>query len=123
VNQTHVSETEMTAERVDRFSAAWLRCDLDELRDFLTVDALYSPLSGEVVRGREAVIRRFAETLADDAGTEVRFEPASVSGSLGACRWHLTVHTAEGASFQVEGIDVYEFEGDRIRSKDVYQKA
>jgi ketosteroid isomerase-like protein len=113
----------MTAERLDRFAAAWLRCDLDELRDFLTADAAYSPLSGELVRGREAVVRRFAETLADDEGTEVRFEPATVSGSLGTCRWSLWVHTADGASFQIDGIDVYEFEGDRIRSKDVYQKA
>jgi ketosteroid isomerase-like protein len=113
----------MTAERLDLFAAAWLRCDLEELHDFLTADAFYSPLSGDVVRGREAVVRRFAETLADDAGTEVRFEPATVSGSLGVCRWRLSMRTADGASFQIEGIDVYEFDGDRIRSKDVYQKA
>jgi hypothetical protein len=29
----------------------------------------------------------------------------------------------EGAWIQIEGIDVYGFSGDRIRSKDVYQKA
>jgi ketosteroid isomerase-like protein len=113
----------MTAERLDLFAAAWLRCDLEELHDFLTADARYSPISGEVVRGREAVVRRFAETLADDGDTEVEFEPATVSGSLGVCRWRLSMHRADGASFQIEGIDVYEFEGDRIRSKDVYQKA
>jgi hypothetical protein len=114
---------QMTPERLDLFTAAWQRCDLDELRDFLTADALYSSLSGEVVRGREAVVRRFAETLADDEGTEIRFEPATVSGSLGASRWHLSVHTADGACFQIEGIDIYEFDADRIRCKDVYQKA
>jgi ketosteroid isomerase-like protein len=113
----------MTAERIDRFAAAWLRCDLEALRDFLTEDAVYSPLCGELVRGREEVVRRFAETLAGDAGSDIRFEPATVSGSLGTCRWHLTVHTANGGSFEIEGIDVYELDGDRIRSKDVYQKA
>ena len=113
----------MTAERLDLFAAAWLRCDLEELRDFLTTDAIYSPLSGEVVRGREAVTRRFAETLADDGGSEIRFEPAVVAGSLGACRWHMRVRTPDGASFEIDGLDLYEFDGDLIRSKDVYQKA
>jgi ketosteroid isomerase-like protein len=118
-----VNDPRMTPERLDRFAMAWLRCDLDELRDFLTADAVYSPLSGELVRGREAVVRRFAKTLADDGGSEIRFEPATVSGSLGACRWRMSVHTADGASFEVEGLDLYEFDGERIRFKDVYQKA
>lgn len=104
------------------FSEAWIRCDLDELRDYLTDEVVYSPLSGELVRGREAVVRRFAEVLADDEGSEVSFEPATVAGQLGTCRWRLWGQTCDGASFQVEGIDVYAFEGDRIRSKDVYQK-
>jgi hypothetical protein len=112
----------MTAERLDRFTAAWLRCDLDELRDYLSAGVVYSPLSGEVVRGREAVVRRFAEILADDYGSRLSFEPASVSGWMGRCRWRLAGQTCDGAYFEVEGIDVYEFEGDRIRLKDTYQK-
>jgi len=114
---------QMTAERLDRFAQAWLSCDLEELGDYLTADAVYSPVCGELVRGRDAVVRRFAEMLADDADSEVSFEPSTVSGSLGTCRWRLAGRTADGASFEVEGVDLYEFEGDRIRSKDVYQKA
>jgi ketosteroid isomerase-like protein len=113
----------MTSERLDQFGRAWIGCDLDELGHYLTTDVVYSPLSGEMVRGREAVLRRFAQMLANDAQSELRFEPAVVSGSFGACRWLLEGRTANGASFAVEGIDVYQFEGDRIRSKDVYQKA
>jgi ketosteroid isomerase-like protein len=113
---------QMTAERLDRFGQAWVGCDLDELGDYLTEDVAYSPLSGEVVQGREAVLRRFAQMLANDGQSELRFEPATVSGSLGACRWVLEGRTAGGASYTVEGIDVYEFDGDRIRSKDAYQK-
>jgi hypothetical protein len=113
---------QMTAERLDRFGRAWVGCDLDELGDYLTADVVYSPLSGEVVRGRDAVLRRFAQMLANDIQSDVRFEPATVSGSLGACRWVLEGRTAGGASYTVEGIDVYEFDGDRIRSKDAYQK-
>jgi ketosteroid isomerase-like protein len=112
----------MTAERLDRFVEAWLSCDLEGLRDQLTDDVVYSPLSGEVVRGREAVVHRFAEVLAADEGCELSVEPATVSGSLGTTRWRLAVHTGDGASFEVEGIDIYRFEGDRIRCKDVYQK-
>jgi ketosteroid isomerase-like protein len=113
----------MTAERLDRFAQAWLRCDLEEMSDFLTPDVVYSPLNGELIRGRDAVVRRFAQMLAEDAGCDLRFEPAVVSGALGLSRWRLTGRTGEGATFQVEGVDVYRFDGDRIRSKDVYQKA
>jgi ketosteroid isomerase-like protein len=120
--EARVSPQPMTAERLDDFALAWLRCDLDELRDYLTEDALYSPLSGELIRGREAVVRRFAEVLADDRGCELNFEPSTVSGAFGICRWRLTGRTSEGASFWVEGVDVYEFRGGLIRFKDVYQK-
>jgi hypothetical protein len=114
---------QMTAERLDRFARAWLRCDLDELGDYLTADVVYSPVCGEVVLGREAVVRRFAEVLTEDADSALQFEPSRVSGSLGTCRWRLAGRTSERASFEIEGIDVYEFDGDLIRSKDVYQKA
>jgi ketosteroid isomerase-like protein len=116
-------EERMTADRLDRFARAWVRCDLDELRSFLTEDALYSPLSGELVRGREAVLRRFAQVLADDRGCDMRFEPSRVSGSFGFCRWRLAGRTPDGAVFAVEGVNLYEFSGSLIRVNDVYQKA
>jgi predicted SnoaL-like aldol condensation-catalyzing enzyme len=115
--------TPPSAERLDRFTEAWLRCELDELREFLTPDAVYSPLSGELVRGREAVVRRFAELLAEEETRHVHFAPPKVSGSLGTCRWHLLGQTPDGTSFEIEGVDVYRFEGDLIRSKDSYRKA
>ena len=34
--------TEPPGYTLDRFARAWLRCDFDELRDYLTEDALYS---------------------------------------------------------------------------------
>jgi ketosteroid isomerase-like protein len=114
---------QMTAARLDHFARAWRDCDLDTLRRYLVADAVYSPLSGELVRGRDAVVKRFAEVLADEDGSEIRYEPPAVSGSLGTCRWRITGRTADGAAFQIEGIDIYEFSGDLIRSKDVYQKA
>ena len=52
----------------------------------------------------------------------LRFEPSTVSGSLGACRWRMAGRTADGGAFSMEGIDLYEFRGSRIRVKDVYQK-
>jgi ketosteroid isomerase-like protein len=118
-----VLQQRMTADRLDGFARAWLRCDLDQLRSYLTADALYSPLSGELVRGRDAVVRRFAEVLADDRGSVLRFEPSTVCGSFGVCRWRLTGSTADGARYAIEGVDLYQFRGGLIRFKDVYQKA
>jgi hypothetical protein len=113
----------MTADRLDRFARAWLRCDLEELESYLTPDILYSPLSGELVQGREAVVRRFASVLADERGSVLRFEPSTVLGSFGLCRWRLSGSAADGGRFTIEGIDFYEFRGPLIRVKDVYQKA
>jgi SnoaL-like domain len=93
--ETSDARRQMTAERLDRFARAWARCDLDELRDYLTEDVVYSPLTGEVGRGREAVIRRFAEVLTADQGCELSFEPSTVSGSLGVGRWRLSVSTGD----------------------------
>lgn len=91
-------------------------------RSYLTADAVYSPLSGELVRGRDAV-RRFAEVLANDRPCVLRFEPSTVSGSFGTCRWRMAGRTADGGTFAMEGVDLYEFRGNLIRVKDVYQEA
>lgn len=121
--ETPTLRRQMTPERLDRFTRAWLARDVDALRSYLAVDVVYSPLSGEVVTGLEAVARRFAELLDNDDASELRFEACSVSGSLGTCRWRLVGRTVEGGCFEIEGVDIYEFAGDLIRSKDVYQKA
>jgi beta-alanine degradation protein BauB len=121
-NQPFVLAQRMTADRLDGFARAWLSCDLEELSSYLTEDALYSPLSGELVRGRDAVVRRFAEVLADDRPHLLRYEPSTVSGSFGACRWRMAGRTGDGGRFTVEGVDLYEFSGSLIRVKDVYQK-
>jgi peptide/nickel transport system substrate-binding protein len=70
---------QMTAARLDHFARAWRDCDFDTLRGYLAADAVYSPLGGELVRGREAVVKRFAEVMADEGGSEIRFEPSAVS--------------------------------------------
>jgi ketosteroid isomerase-like protein len=118
-----VLRPQMTADRLDRLAQAWLRRDVDKLRSYLTADVAYSPLSGELVRGRDAVVRRFAALLSRNDDSELHFEPSTVSGSLGSCRWRLAGRTADGAAFEIEGVDLYAFEGDLIRFKDVYQKA
>ena len=112
----------MSSQRLDRFAAAWLECNLDELSAYLTCDVVYSPLSGEAVRGREAVLQRFAKVLADDHLVELAFEPSVVAGALGACRWRMRRPTREDGDLETEGVDLYEFQGDRIRVQDVYQK-
>src|SRR5215211_6585553 len=113
-----VLRPQMTADRLDRFAEAWLRGDVNELRSYLAADVVYSPLSGELVRGREAVVRRFAALLRRNDDSALHFERSTVSGSLGSCRWRLAGRTPDGAAFEIEGVDLYTFEGDLIRFKD-----
>ena len=61
--------------------------------------------------------------LADERGSVLRFEPSTVLGSFGVCRWRLSGSAADGGRFTIEGVDLYEFRGPLIRVKDVYQKA
>jgi ketosteroid isomerase-like protein len=112
----------MTGHRLDAFVAAWARCDLDALGDYLANDVVFSSLDGRTARGRAAVVRRFAHVLASESDCCITFEPAQVCGAIGTCRWHLEGETPDGAAFRVDGVDVYEFEGDRILAKDVYRK-
>ena len=113
----------MTAERLVSFNQAWQRGDVGALRRFLHPYVEYWPLGGELVHGREAVLRRFARHFSAAKSSEVSFERPILSGSLGVCRWRLAGRTVDGASFEIEGVDLYRFAGDLISSKDVYQKA
>lgn len=116
----------MTLERLAEFGDAWRRKDLDALMAYVTDDVVYStsvgPEPGETFRGREAVRRGFELMLAHDADAEARGGDAWIFGDRAVGTWSYVYRDEHGREVEVRGMDIYEFEGDRIRLKDAYRK-
>src|SRR5215207_4795486 len=117
---------EMTLERLAAFGDAWRRKDVDALMEFVTDDVVYRPSvgpdPGQTLRGRDAVREGFAQMLAHDAAAEPHGGPAWVFGDRGVGLWSYVEQHEDGRRVEVEGIDLYEFDGDKIRLKDAYRK-
>src|SRR5690242_15669075 len=116
----------MTLVRLAAFGDAWRRKDVDALMELVTDDVVYSasvgPEPGETFRGREAVRRGFEHMLAHDAGGEQRAGDTWIFGDHAVGTWSYVFRDEGGRDVEVKGIDIYEFEGDRIRLKDAYRK-
>jgi len=115
----------MTLERLAAFGEAWRRKDVDALMEFVADDVVYrtsvGPEPGETLRGRDEVRGGFVRMLAHDAGAEAHGGPAWIFGDRGVGLWSY-VEERDGRRIEVEGIDLFEFEGDKIRLKDAYRK-
>lgn len=118
--------TAMTVDRLAEFAAAWAAQDLDKLLEFVTDDCVYSasvgPEPGETFRGRREVRDGFARMLAHDAEAERHAGESWIFGDRGVSLWSFSYEDEQGATFDVKGIDLYEFAGDKIRLKDAYRK-
>jgi SnoaL-like domain len=78
---------------------------------------------GTVFRELDDVRRGFELMLAYDAGTEAHDGLAFIAGDRGASQWAYSGRMADGTVTEVQGCDLYEFEGDLIRVKDAHRKA
>lgn len=115
----------MTQDRLAEFGAAWAAGDVDALMGFVSDDVVYSasvgPEPGETFRGRQEVRAGFASMIAHDAGAEARSGRTWILGDVGVALWSY-VSDVDGREVEVKGIDLFEFDGDRIRLKDAYRK-
>jgi hypothetical protein len=111
----------MTKERLAAFDNAWTRADVESLMSFVTPDVVYGasvgPEPGSTYRGSEEVRRGIEAMLANDAGRARRSGPSWIFGDIGIGRWSF-----EEGGRVIEGIDLFEFAGDRIRRKDAFRK-
>jgi hypothetical protein len=103
----------MTAERLESFTAAWGRKDVDELMSFMTEDCVYNasvgPDPGATYVGRESVCKS-------------RGGRVFVAVDRGAAEWSYVFTDDAGREVELRGCDLFEFVGDKIRRKDAYRK-
>ena len=123
-------ESDLAARRLatlDRFMGAWNAHDVDALRDCMAETCAFHGSAGpgpEGARheGREAVRAAYAalfDAFPDAAWTRGRH---TVSGETGLSSWCFVGTSKTGARVEVDGCDIFGFDGDLIALKDSYRK-
>jgi len=110
---------------VEDFTACFDRVDLDGLMTFFADDAVYEEVNGPVNHGKPSIRKAFEPLFSGQFG-HVRFEgrdffvDSTHDRVLASWDCHLQM---DGVPKVLEGLDTYEFRGDKIVSKRAYCKA
>lgn len=112
---------------LERFAAAWNAHDVDELMACMSDDCEFLASAGTEFhgtrhRGRDAVRASYHavfEQFPEAAWTNARH---FVSGDRGVSEWRFVGRDKNGKSVDVNGCDLFTFDGDRIRIKDSLRK-
>lgn len=114
---------------LDAFTVAWTAKDIDALMDLMADRCVFraslGPEPGATFTGRDEVRRGFEIFLGTSDITpppETANEIALVSADFAVTRWTTRTPGTDGTAVVVRGCDVFEFDGDRIKSKDTYRK-
>jgi uncharacterized protein (TIGR02246 family) len=117
----------MTTEQLAEYLAAWNDHDAERIAGLMTDDCAYHAsagpdLLGRSATGRDAVreaVKAFFRTFPD-----ARFEDVEtfVAGDRGAAEWTLVWTDDGGAVRRLRGCDLFEFAGDRVRTKNAFRK-
>lgn len=111
-----------------RFTNAWNARDVDALMDCMADDCSFHASGGPDAEGRRfegfASVREayqaVFDTFPEAAWTRDRHE---VIGDRGVSEWRFVGRDRNGNVVEVDGCDLFAFDGERIRIKDSYRKA
>lgn len=118
----------VTTAMLESFAQAWTRHDLDTLMSFMSEDCIFHSGSGTEACGtrnigRAAVRQAFARAWADFPDAKWTRARHFVSGSRGVSEWTFVgTRASDGVRVEVDGCDLFTFEGDKIRVKDSWRK-
>jgi steroid delta-isomerase-like uncharacterized protein len=124
----HASSGGVDVRALQAFADAWNRHDADALMAFMSGDcefhASYGPdACGTRWVGRDAVRAGFVQAWTDFPDAQWNHARHFVAGSRGVSEWTFTgTRASDGQRVEVDGVDVFTFDGDRIRVKDSYRK-
>lgn len=113
---------------LERFAAGWNARDVDALMDCMADDCAFHGSAGPDAEGKRHIGR--AAVRAAYAAMFEAFPKASwtrgrhaVSGDTGLSSWRFIGTSAGGQTVDVDGCDIFAFDGERIALKDSYRKA
>jgi ketosteroid isomerase-like protein len=117
----------VTIKDLEAFGDGWNRHDVDFIMTFMSEDCAF-----ETTAGPEACGKRFAgreQVREAFAGVFKRFPDANfgearhfVAGDRGVSEWLFTGTTSDGKRLEVNGCDIFTFQGDKIAVKNSYFK-
>jgi hypothetical protein len=112
---------------LERFADAWNAHDVEELMRCMAADCEFRSSAGTEAcgashKGREAVRAAYAavfEAFPEAAWTNPRHV---VAGERGFSEWRFVGRDRQGARVEVDGCDLFEFDGELIRVKNSLRK-
>lgn len=117
----------MTLEDLEKFADAWNRHDIETLMSYMTHDCAFLLGSGKSASGDKfegyAAVRDAFERVWTDL-PDVSFQNARhfLSGDRGCSEWTLVATHPNGSRIELDGCDLFTFEGDKIKIKNSYLK-
>lgn len=111
-----------------RFMAAWNARDLEGLMDCMAQDCAFHASAGAEAEGRRVTGRaavRDAYAAIFDAFPQAAWTADShhVLGDTGLSEWRFVGKDRDGRTVDVQGCDIFRFDGDLISLKDSYRKS
>jgi hypothetical protein len=117
---------EVTVETLQRLVNAFNAHDLDAVMSFFTDDPLLElprgPDPGPEVSGARGGRRRAGQPVRRPPRRPLGQDRPWVSGDRGCSEWLLTGTTTQDDRVEVQGCDLFEFQGDKIARKDSHWK-
>jgi len=109
------------------FEHGWNRHDVDMLMTFMTDDCVFESTAGADAcgtrhAGSDRVREAFAKVFQAFPDAQFRHARHFVAGDRGVSEWVFNGTTADGKTLEVNGCDLFTFEGDKIAVKSSYFK-
>jgi len=114
-------------DRLERFADAWNSHDLDTLMDCMSADCEFrsaagTDAEGTVYRGREAVRAGYAAVFESFPDAAWNNPWHFIAGERGVSEWRFTGTDRKGTRVEVDGCDLFTFDGELIRIKNSLRK-
>ena len=117
----------MTSQRLQRFFDAWNDHDVETIVSYFTPGGAYFASigpddEGTAFRGSDEVRRGVSAFLASYGGVHYTDLRIGMDGDRAFASWTFHGTNPAGQAISYRGVDIFEFEGDRIALKDAYRK-
>jgi len=117
----------VTIKDLEAFGDGWNRHDVDYLMTFMADRCVFETVAGKEIcgtryEGRERVREAFAKVFKIYPDAHFGQARHFVAGDRGVSEWIFTGTASDGKKVEVDGCDVFTFEGDKILVKSSFFK-
>lgn len=119
----------VTVDHLEAFAQAWNRHDIDALMGFMAEGCVFHTWAGPDASGtrhvgRDAVRAAYQKAWTDFPDAQWTRARHVVTGARGLSEWTFVgTRASDGQRVEVDGCDLFTFQGDRIRVKDSWRKS